>query len=189
MQSTTTPLELFFQTWELNMASGNVPALVASFAEVFLYAGPHGTQSVKASDFALALPKRKQLFKSLGSQPTTLVSLNETQLDRRYTMACAQWLMTFIRNGAESQQVLGRLHLHRGYCWRRLQNCLLSRPSGHHGRPQRARNPAGLIHFVVPSSFFGSSRSSDRSRRPCSLRPSNLPSERLGPENRESTLR
>jgi len=106
MQSTTTPLELFFQTWELNIASGNVPALVASFAEGFLYASPHGTQSVKASDFALALPKRKQLFESLGSQPTTLVSLNETRLDERYTMARTQWLMTFIRNGAEAQRVL-----------------------------------------------------------------------------------
>ena len=63
MQSTTTPLELFFQTWELNMASGNVPALVASFAEVFLYASPHGTQSVKASDFALALPKAQAAFR------------------------------------------------------------------------------------------------------------------------------
>jgi hypothetical protein len=106
MQSTTTTLELFFQTWEHNMAAGNVPALVSSFAEVFLYAGPHGTQSVKASDFALALPKKKQLFESLGSQPTTLVSLNETRLDERYTMARTQWLMTFIRNGAEPQRVL-----------------------------------------------------------------------------------
>jgi hypothetical protein len=99
-------LERFFQSWSHSISTGNVPAQVSHFAEVFMVAGPQGTQSVRASDFALALPKRKQLFGSLGCQSSTLVSLIESKLNDRYSTALTQWRFTFAKNGANPQQVL-----------------------------------------------------------------------------------
>lgn len=89
----------FFQTYELHRNSNNIPAMVSHFAETFIAAGPQGAQCVRSADFALALPKRKQLFDSLGCQSATLVSLQETQLDARYVMAKTKWQMTFGQNG------------------------------------------------------------------------------------------
>ena len=88
------------------MAAGDIPAVVSSFGEVFLYAGPKRTQAVRASDFALAVTKRKQLFDRLRSEPTTLVSLTEMKLDDCFTLARAQWRMTFAKNDAAPEQVL-----------------------------------------------------------------------------------
>jgi hypothetical protein len=50
---------------------------------------------VKASDLLLAIPKRKQLFESIGCRSTTLVSLQETRLDDRYTMVRTEWRWRF----------------------------------------------------------------------------------------------
>ena len=106
MDSSSISLKSFFESWEANMSSGDIPAVVANFADVFLYAHPRGTLSVRASDFALALPKRKHLFDSLRCQPTILVSLTETKLDNCFTMTRAQWRMTFAKDDASPQEVL-----------------------------------------------------------------------------------
>ena len=106
MDSSSTALASFFEQWQIDMSAGNIPAVVANFAEVFLYASPQGAQAVRAGDFALALPKRKQLFDRLQSEPTTLVSLTETKLDRRFTLARVQWRMAFAGGQAGPQQIL-----------------------------------------------------------------------------------
>jgi hypothetical protein len=99
------PIEHFLRTFESNTA-GNIPDTLAMFADVFMAASPQGTQAVRASDFALAVPKKKQLFASLGLQSTTLVSLREDRLDARYTMASVQWRMSFARRQGEPEDVV-----------------------------------------------------------------------------------
>jgi hypothetical protein len=69
-------------------------------------ASPQGTQAVRATDFALALPKRKQLFDQLGCRSTELLSLRETPLDARYVMAATQWRMTFARDKHDPEEVV-----------------------------------------------------------------------------------
>jgi hypothetical protein len=102
----TTPLRHFFQSFETNTASSNMAALIAQFADVFMAAGPNGAQSVRSADFALALPKRLELFQSLGCQSTKLVSCHETQLDARFFMAETRWQMTFVREGQPPKEVM-----------------------------------------------------------------------------------
>jgi hypothetical protein len=80
MSQPSTPVARFFQTYQLHNSSGDIPAIVSHFADTFLAVGPQGAQCVRATDFAIALPKRKQLFESLGSQSTALVSIHETSL-------------------------------------------------------------------------------------------------------------
>lgn len=99
-------IERFFFTFESNTSSDDVDTAVSQFADVFMAAGPQGTQAVRAADFALALPRRKQLFQSLGHQSTELVSLRENRLDARYVLAGTQWKMTFARPGNEPQDVV-----------------------------------------------------------------------------------
>ena len=97
MFQATEAIERFFRTFESNTSSDDVETTVSQFADVFMAAGPQGTQAVRAVDFALALPRRKQLFQSLGHQSTELISLHEKRLDGRYILAGTQWKMTFAR--------------------------------------------------------------------------------------------
>jgi hypothetical protein len=98
-------IEQFFRTFETNASSHDTAAQVAHFADVFIAASPQGAQAVRCSDFALVLPRKKQLFDSLGCRSTALVSLQETPLDARYVMASTRWRMTFAQAQADPQDV------------------------------------------------------------------------------------
>jgi hypothetical protein len=97
MQNPSTPVARFFETYAHLSSSDNIPAIVTQFADTFLAASPTGVSPVRASDFAVALPKRKQLFESLGCRSTAFVSLHETPLDARFTLARTEWRLTFAR--------------------------------------------------------------------------------------------
>jgi len=105
MDQSSTDVARFFQTYELLISNDEIPALVSIFEDVFLAAGPQGAKCVRAQDFALALPKRKQLFDKLGCQSTALVSLQETALDDRYALVKTKWRMTF-HQPSGNQEVL-----------------------------------------------------------------------------------
>ena len=106
MQQADTAITRFFQSFASANSSGDIHTIVSHFADVFLAAGPQGAQSVRAADFALAVPKRKQLFESLGCRSTALVSLQETTLDPSYTLVRTQWEFTFVPDQSQPQQVL-----------------------------------------------------------------------------------
>ena len=99
-------MERFFRTFESNTMSDSVDSAVSQFAEVFMAASPHGAQAVRAVDFALALPKRKQLFDRMGCRSTELVWLREQRLDARYSLASTHWKMTFERPDTPKQHVV-----------------------------------------------------------------------------------
>ena len=101
MPANQTTLQAFFHEFQQRNASGGVPAIVAQFADTFLAAGPQGSNCIQAADFALALPKRKTLFDSMGHASTELLSLNELPLGTRYVLARTLWRMTFQRNASE----------------------------------------------------------------------------------------
>jgi len=106
MQPPSEAIDRFFRTFESNTSSHDITAQVSQFADVFMAASPQGAQVVRAGDFALALPKKKQLFDKLGCQSTTLVSVREKRLDARYVMAATQWKMTFARPDAAARDVV-----------------------------------------------------------------------------------
>ncbi len=106
MPYTGAALEGFFRDFEQNSSSADIPAMVAQFADVFFAAGPQGAQAVCASDFALALPRRKQLFDSLGCRSTALAALHLIPLDARYAMAKTQWRMVFGHPRGGTEEVM-----------------------------------------------------------------------------------
>lgn len=106
MIHTDTAVGRFFQLFAQQSSRDDVHVQASLFADSFLSASPQGTQCVRASDFAAALPKRKQLFERLGCQPAALVSLQEIPLDARYVLAKTSWRLEFARGEAETKEVL-----------------------------------------------------------------------------------
>lgn len=93
-----TPMELFFQTFEQLSAASNAAELAGLYAPSFLMAGPHGSQVVRAIDLQHAIPKRKELFTSVGCTATHLTALEETVLDDRYSLVRTEWRWHFERS-------------------------------------------------------------------------------------------
>ena len=95
MEPTHRDVESLFRQFELNSNKNDFSATVSQFADTFMAAGPQGAQCVKASDFALALPKRKQLFSSFGCKSMQLVGVDARSLGDRYQMAHTRWKVDF----------------------------------------------------------------------------------------------
>ena len=93
-----TAMESFFRTFEQLSAESNAAALAGLYAPSFLLAGPSGSQLVRAGDLQQAIPKRKDLFKTLGCTSTRLATLHETVLDDRYSLVRAEWQWHFERS-------------------------------------------------------------------------------------------
>ena len=106
MHQSSDAIETFFREFEQRSNSGDIPALLPKFADTFMAAGPLGAQCIRAADLAVALPKRKQFFDSLGCRSTSLVSLDHNRLDERYVVAKTRWRMTFVQGDGEVKEVL-----------------------------------------------------------------------------------
>jgi hypothetical protein len=106
MIKSETPVSRFFEVYWRESNEDNTSGLVSHFADPFLSAGPLGTRCVSAAEFAVVLPKRKQLFEQLGARPASLVSLEETSLGARYVLAKTRWRMEFVREDLEPTDLL-----------------------------------------------------------------------------------
>ena len=104
MLKSETPVSCFFALYARETGDDNMPAVVSHFADTFLFAGPSGAQSVRACDFANALPKRKALFDGLGSQPTELTAIHEIPLDSRYVLVKTTWRFSFLRDNSPAER-------------------------------------------------------------------------------------
>ena len=106
MEETRTALEEFFRHFLCNAEDGDVTTEVAQFAAAFLAAGPQGASCVRREDFAVVLPKRRQLFKSVGLRSTEFVSMRAETLDARFSMARTRWRMRFESTPQPPQEIV-----------------------------------------------------------------------------------
>jgi hypothetical protein len=93
-----TALTQFVESYALHSANRDFNALVAQFAETFVVAGPAGAHCVGAADFLRVLPKRVELFASLGCQSSELIDMQNSWLDSRYAHVRTTWRFTFQRS-------------------------------------------------------------------------------------------
>jgi hypothetical protein len=105
MEDTRTSVEEFIRHFERNNNKSDFSDAVSQFADAFMAAGPEGAQWVRASDFALALPKRKQLFASFGCDGMNLVRVDARSLGNRYAMAHTRWKINFTEDAPSSPAV------------------------------------------------------------------------------------
>jgi hypothetical protein len=87
----------FFQIYEKSISEAAVSTVAALYSDVFMFGGPRGSQPVKKEDFLKLLPGRKAHFKSIGLEPSTVASIDETSLDAKYILAKVVWKMS-LRN-------------------------------------------------------------------------------------------
>jgi hypothetical protein len=89
----------FFATYEQANAEFSIDKLAAAYADVFMFAGPQGVQSVKKDDFVRLLSKRKEFFRNAGLAASKLDSLKPSLLDSQHVLAKVIWNMRFERSG------------------------------------------------------------------------------------------
>lgn len=97
METTNASLTRFIRSFAHHSATRNLSAIVEHFAGTFLAAGPTGAQCVRAADFAAALPRRAELFASLGCEPAELIHIQPSPIDDRYAIVRTTWRFTFRR--------------------------------------------------------------------------------------------
>jgi hypothetical protein len=69
------------------------------FAPVFMTAGEHGVQIVRASDLVRAIPKRRAMLEAMGCQLPQLETVRDTALDERYSLVRTEWRWRVVRAG------------------------------------------------------------------------------------------
>jgi len=106
MENQLRSVETFLRDYERNVIAGNMPALLAQFADPFLAATPQGTKTVSAADFAQGLPARKQLFDRVGRNSSTLADIHTIPLGARYTLALTKWRFSFAQTQDNPQDIL-----------------------------------------------------------------------------------
>lgn len=105
MEDTSTALEEFFRHFIRNAEESDVAAEVSQFAGAFVAAGPQGAMCLRREDFAVVLPKRRQLFRSAGLRSTEFVSMEAESLDTRFSMARTRWKMLFESTQQGAQEI------------------------------------------------------------------------------------
>jgi hypothetical protein len=93
----TSAVEAFFHEFEAHSNSGDVASSVSQFADPFLSADPSGSRVVPVAALAMAIPRRKQLFDTIGRRSTSLASLEQTRLDDHHVLAKTVWRIRFDR--------------------------------------------------------------------------------------------
>jgi ketosteroid isomerase-like protein len=88
-------LNTFFERYERANSESDISGIADLYADVFLFGGPQGVQSVKKEDFLKLIPRRKEHFKSLGLLDSKVTALEELNLDAKYVLAKTVWRMTF----------------------------------------------------------------------------------------------
>jgi ketosteroid isomerase-like protein len=88
-------IQAFLTQYESAIAQSDVTAIAARYADVFMFAGPAGVQSVKKEDFLRVVPKRKEWFASLGLVDSKVTLVDETSLDSKYSLVKTAWSMSF----------------------------------------------------------------------------------------------
>lgn len=91
-------IRLFFEKFEAATNRGEIEALVALYADTFMFGVQQGVQAIKREDFKMVLPKRQGFFKSIGLKNTELASLDEISIDENYSLIKVMWKITYEKN-------------------------------------------------------------------------------------------
>lgn len=74
----------FFGRYEKANAEFDVAEIASLYADVFLFGGPQGVQSIKKDDFVKLLPRRKDFFKSVGLAFSKVDRIEASELDSNW---------------------------------------------------------------------------------------------------------
>jgi hypothetical protein len=81
----------FFQRYQRAGDRLDSEALPSMFSSVFLSLDPNSAAAVSPHALLAALPRRKQLFRAIGSDGLELADISETPLDDLHTLVRTSW--------------------------------------------------------------------------------------------------
>jgi hypothetical protein len=94
MQSTVRPdIRAFFERYERAGRDLDTDDLTSSFAENFLSLDSSSAQALTPQMLITALPRRRALFESIGSDGLELDQIDETPLDEDHTLVRTSWTL------------------------------------------------------------------------------------------------
>lgn len=89
-------------------------ASAALFCDDFLSLDPNSVRPVTAQQLAASLPRRAEMFASIGAQGTELVEFSEQPIDEQHTLLRTAWRVRFADAHAEPLTLRSSYLLHRG---------------------------------------------------------------------------
>ena len=91
-----TTIEQFFVRYEEGANSFDPDLVTSQFMASFAGGDPNGVVCIQNDEaFRKAIPERQALFQQIGFKSAKILSVAETPLDERYTMAKVHWHMVF----------------------------------------------------------------------------------------------
>lgn len=88
-------ISAFFARYADSSGAADPETVNERFAEVFLNLDPNSVTPVRREALLAALPKRQQMFASIGADGMDLAGLTETPLDDRHTLVSTSWQVRF----------------------------------------------------------------------------------------------
>jgi hypothetical protein len=91
-----TTIEQFFARYEEGANSFDPDLVVSQYTDAFAGGDPNGVVCLQNDEtFRKAIPERRAFFQQIGFRSAEVLSVAETPLDERYTMAKVHWHMVF----------------------------------------------------------------------------------------------
>lgn len=97
--------ESFFMTFQKANEAFDSNAIALCYSDPFLFGQPQGVQAIKKEDFLKVLPKRKEFIQSLGLKSSTVVSIEELEIDEQYMQVKVMWEMKYEKNNKSIKDV------------------------------------------------------------------------------------
>jgi hypothetical protein len=97
----------FFERYERAGEDLDSEALTSSFSDVFMSLDAGSAAAVSPQALLAALPRRKQLFESIGSDGLELTDISEMPLDGLHTLVRTSWRLR-MRNGSPHDPIFLR---------------------------------------------------------------------------------
>ncbi|MCC2642244.1 MAG: hypothetical protein K0S45_2657 [Nitrospira sp.] len=95
-----TKIEQFFTSYEEGANSFDTDLVTSHFTASFMGGDPNGVVCIRNDEtFRKAIPRRRAFFQQIGFRSAEILSVAETPLDERYTMAKVHWHMLFEKQG------------------------------------------------------------------------------------------
>ena len=93
------PIKKIFAEYEKAFNALEVEKQVPFFAEHFISAGPRGSIAQGRDEFAKIASKAAEFYRSVGQTSAKILSMDETEISREYSMVKVHWGVTFKKTG------------------------------------------------------------------------------------------
>ncbi len=92
-------IKKLFAEYEKAFNALDVEKQVPFFAEHFISAGPRGSIAQGRDEFAKMASKAAEFYRSVGQTSAKILSMDETEISREYSMVKVHWGVTFEKTG------------------------------------------------------------------------------------------